>query len=200
MDARMRSTMLGLLVMAPALGAAQQDPPCGECYDRVSPEEPRSIYDQLPGGDDPREPLRWDELPRQLGDGFLIGATVANLRSRALVDSRASDPSSWPPCINATFGPVTERIGETEWQVTACGDAQRLRELRFAPADPNTPPESATYARVQLVFANGSYRLAENPFLLLMRNGGRDREALQDILELWPDELAALEQRLRDAR
>lgn len=193
-----------LACLLPAVGAAQTLP-CGECYDRVPQQEPVSVYDGLPGGDDPRKPIVSDGLMRAPDSGFNVGLSIAGLRGMntalgvrtlTLLDGRRVATAPLQPCTGNFTGSLTETFGGSDWRITGCreseSEAEAFAQLRIEEARPSSAmPRYFLYART----ASGEYRLAE-----IGPSEVQNADAAFDVLRaLTPAELDVLDQRLREA-
>ena len=197
-----------LVLLLPGIGAAQTLP-CGECYDRVPQREPVSVYESLPGGDDPRQPAAGTGTGMLMripdSGGFLVGESIAGLRSMnmaagvrmlILMDGRrvATAPFG-QACAGSVIGSLTETFGGIAWRITGCSVSASVDEafaqLRIEEARPSSSmPRYFVYAKS----ASGEYRLAE----IGPREGQSADAAFDALSALTPAELDALDQRLRE--
>src|SRR5690606_6760146 len=120
----------------------------GECYDRVPQQQGMSVYELLPGGDDPRAPA----TPMTVPGDFTIGAPITGLRDMnqilgtrtlILLDSRRVTMAPLlQPCTGSAVGLLTETFGGIEWRITGCresaSDGEAFAQLRIEEARPSS--------------------------------------------------------------
>src|SRR5690606_5190278 len=173
-------------------------------YDRVPQQEPASVYELLPGGDDPRNPEAVIARPMRMPDEMFIGTTISRLRDMervpgmralVLVDGRRAVRAAAERCTGTVYCPLIGTFGCMEWRITGCAESvtavEAFSQLRIEEARPSgAMPRYFLYTKS----ADGDYRLTEAS----SAGEGQLAESTFDALRaLTPEELDALERRLR---